>query len=168
MAPCGNIRGILCGWTRGLWSSHSRCLVSTQNMLGLPKRGKGIILGTNGVAMARHGLILSQDEATSLGNVFKHLPGLRDIVLRSKIAAESPKSQNTVFDRIFLYRSEGLPERDISSLCVMGWGLEVAGNSSAVPPPPQRSVSGRKKNVDLANILGMALQSCGRPIMEYL
>ena len=28
-------------------------------------------------------------------------------------------------------RSEGLPERDISSPGVMGWGLEVAGNSSA-------------------------------------
>ncbi len=27
--------------------------------------------------------------------------------------------------------SEGLPERDISSLCVMGGGLEAAGNSSA-------------------------------------
>ena len=27
-------------------------------------------------------------------------------------------------------RSEGLPERDISSLGVMGWGLDVAGNSS--------------------------------------
>ena len=30
------------------------------------------------------------------------------------------------------YRSEGLPERDISSLGVMGRGLEVATNSSAV------------------------------------
>ena len=48
-----------------------------------------------------------------------------------------------------LYRSEGLPERDIESLCVMGWGLEVAGNSSAAsaaaavaavaPPPPPKS-----------------------------
>ena len=32
-----------------------------------------------------------------------------------------------------VYRSEGwLPERDISSLCVMGWGLEMLENSSAV------------------------------------
>ena len=41
-------------------------------------------------------------------------------------------------------RSEGVPERDISSLCVIRGGLEAAGNSSAaavaaaavaVPPP---------------------------------
>ena len=35
---------------------------------------------------------------------------------------------------IFIFcndRSEGLSERDISSLGVMGWGLEVAENSSA-------------------------------------
>ena len=30
------------------------------------------------------------------------------------------------------YRSEGLPERDISSLGVMGWGLASVENSSAV------------------------------------
>ena len=29
------------------------------------------------------------------------------------------------------YRSEGLPERDISSLGAMGWGLASAENSSA-------------------------------------
>ena len=36
------------------------------------------------------------------------------------------------FSRIFPYRSEGLPERDIESLGVMGWGLAAAENSSAV------------------------------------
>ena len=40
-----------------------------------------IDLGTNGVAMAPHGLILSQDEDTSLGKVFKFLLGLQDTML---------------------------------------------------------------------------------------
>ena len=31
-----------------------------------------------------------------------------------------------------LYQSEGVPERDIESLGVMGWGLAAAENSSAV------------------------------------
>ena len=34
-----------------------------------------IFLGANGAAMAHHGLILSQGGATSLGNVFRYLPG---------------------------------------------------------------------------------------------
>ena len=33
-----------------------------------------------------------------------------------------------------LRRSEGLPELDVSSLGMMEWGLELAGNSSAVTP----------------------------------
>ena len=33
------------------------------------------ILGMNGVAMARHGLILWENEATSLNIIFKYLPG---------------------------------------------------------------------------------------------
>ena len=55
----------------------------------------------NGVAMARHGLILSQDEATSSRKVFKYLPGLRDTILRPKMAAKVQKSTNTVNYRIF-------------------------------------------------------------------
>ena len=33
--------------------------------------------------------------------------------------------------KAYIYRSEGLPERDIESLGVMGWGLAAAENSSA-------------------------------------
>ncbi len=44
-----------------------------------------INLGTNGVAMARHGNIFSQDGATSLRNLYKYLPGLQDINLRSRL-----------------------------------------------------------------------------------
>ena len=45
------------------------------------------------------------------------------------MAAKVQKSQ-TLYFTVFFNRSEGLPERDISSLGVMGWGLDAAGNSS--------------------------------------
>ena len=51
----------------------------------------------NGVAMARHGLISNDNEATGSGKVFKYLPGLQDIIFISKIAAKVPKSGNAVF-----------------------------------------------------------------------
>ena len=50
-----------------------------------------MVWGLKRVAMARHGLILSQDGATSLRKVFKYLPGLRDTIKKSKMAE---KSQN--------------------------------------------------------------------------
>ena len=53
-----------------------------------------IILGTFGVAMARHGLILSQDGATSLRNVFKYLLGLWDAISRPKNTKKTQKKSN--------------------------------------------------------------------------
>ena len=50
----------------------------------------------NGVAMARHGLILSEDGATSLRKVLKYLPDLWDVVLNSKMTAKVQKSKNPV------------------------------------------------------------------------
>ena len=44
----------------------------------------GMISGMNGVAMAPHGLILSQDEATASRNLSKHLPALWDTIFGSK------------------------------------------------------------------------------------
>ena len=41
---------------------------------------KFMILGVNGVAVARHGPILKDNEATGSGKVFKYLPGLRDTI----------------------------------------------------------------------------------------
>ena len=41
----------------------------------LPKTD--ILWGTNGVAVARHGLILWENEAASLGIIFKYLPDLK-------------------------------------------------------------------------------------------
>ena len=58
--------------------------------------------------MAPHGLILSQDEATSLRNLSKYLPGLRDIILRLKMAAEVQKYQNTINYIIFTYGVGGM------------------------------------------------------------
>ena len=49
------------------------------------------------VAMARHGLILSHNGATSLRKVFRYLPGLRDAIQNSKMVAKVRKSQNAVF-----------------------------------------------------------------------
>ena len=95
------------------------------------------------VAMARHGPILKDNEATGSGKVFKYLRGFRDIIKKSKMAAKVQKSKNTAFYRIFIYgelpiyrpgghyvknprhyasRSEGLPKRDIPSLGMMGGG----------------------------------------------
>ena len=39
-----------------------------------------VISGMNGVAMARHGLILWENEATGSRKVFKYFPGLRDAI----------------------------------------------------------------------------------------
>ena len=63
---------------------------------------KRIILDTFGVAMARNGLILWENEATGSRKVFKYLPGLRDTIKKSKMPAEVQQSQNTVFYRIFI------------------------------------------------------------------
>ena len=66
-----------------------------------------VVSGTNVVAMARHGPISKDNEATGSGKVFRYLPGLRDTIKKSKIAAKVPKCKNTVFYRrlsyIFLY-----------------------------------------------------------------
>ena len=64
---------------------------------------KSITLGMNGAAVPRPGLILSQDGATHSRKVSRYLPGLRDAIKNSKIAAKVQKYKNTVFYRVFLY-----------------------------------------------------------------
>ena len=44
--------------------------------------------------MDRHGLILGENDATGSRKVFKYLPGLRDTMKNSKIAAKVLKSKN--------------------------------------------------------------------------
>ena len=53
--------------------------------------------------VARDGLILWENEATGSRKVFKYLPGLRDTIKKTKIAAKVKKCKNTAFYRIFLY-----------------------------------------------------------------
>ena len=44
----------------------------------------------NGAAMARHGLILRETEATGSRKVFKCLPGFRDTILTPKFTQKNP------------------------------------------------------------------------------
>jgi uncharacterized membrane protein SirB2 len=58
-------------------------------------RKREVFSDMNGVAMARHGLILWENEATGSRKVFKYLRGLRDAIFLLKIVGimqKSPKS----------------------------------------------------------------------------
>ena len=72
-------------------------------MLRYTNAYKFTILGMKWVAMARHGPILKDNEATGSGKVFRYLPGFRDIIKKSKMAAKVQKSKNTSLYRIFIY-----------------------------------------------------------------
>jgi len=47
-------------------------------------REKVMILGVNGVGVARYGLILWENDATGSRKVFKYLPGLREAITKPK------------------------------------------------------------------------------------
>ena len=64
---------------------------------------KLIVLGMNEVAVARHGLILRENEATGARKVFRYLRGLRDTIKKSKKVVRIQKSKNPVFYRIYIY-----------------------------------------------------------------
>ena len=53
--------------------------------------------------MARHGLILSHNEATGSRKVSRYLPDLRDAIKISNMTAKIKKSKNIVFYVIFIY-----------------------------------------------------------------
>ena len=86
--------------------------INKSSMLRYTNAYKFTIRGMKWVAMARHGPILKDNEATGSGKVFKYLPGLRDTTKKSKMAAKAQKSKNTVFYRIFLYRLFGVSRWD--------------------------------------------------------
>ena len=65
--------------TTHLWCPNTS-MVSTQQMCSVDKRRKSLILGTNGVAVPRHGLILNHNEATGSRKVSRYLPGLREAI----------------------------------------------------------------------------------------
>ena len=66
---------------------------------------KHIFVDTFGVAVARHGLILWQNEATGSRKVFRYLRGLREAVQNSKMAAKVQQCRNAVFYRILYINS---------------------------------------------------------------
>jgi len=62
-----------------------------------------VILGVNGVAMDRHGLILWENEATGSGKVSRYLLDLRDAIFLSKMLPETKKSHEflLIFNLIY-------------------------------------------------------------------
>ena len=58
-------------------------------------------MGVNGVVVDRHGLILRENDATGVRKVFKYLPGLRDLVKKSKMGSEVQKSDFPIYFRMF-------------------------------------------------------------------
>ena len=64
-------------------------------MSAVEKAQKHIMLDANGTAVARHGLILSQNGATGSRKVSRYLPGLRDVLKTSKIAANVHNLEKT-------------------------------------------------------------------------
>ena len=66
-------------------------------------------MGANGVDMDRHGLILWENGAGRLRKVLEYLPGLRDAIKKSKIAAKVKKYKKTknyriIYIYIYIYR----------------------------------------------------------------
>ena len=62
-----------------------------------------MILGLNGVVVARHGLILWENDATGVRKVFRYLPGLRDHRKKMKIHFPPGEIMKIKFSRIFPY-----------------------------------------------------------------
>ena len=70
--------------------------IDKSRRLSTPKIYNYIISGMNRVPMARHGLILRENEATGSRKVFKYLPGLRDTIKLKKYC-QSPKNPKTPY-----------------------------------------------------------------------
>ena len=84
----------------------------------------GIILGLFGVAMDRHGLILRENEATGSRKVSKYLPGLRDAIEKSKLAA---KVKNTVNFNV-IYVEWGIQKSRKFRICLANGGYKLPIN----------------------------------------
>ena len=67
------------------------------------KHADSILLGMNGVAVARNGLILWENDATGSRKVFRWLPGLWEVIKKSKIGKKTGNGEMTVNYRIFEY-----------------------------------------------------------------
>ena len=64
---------------------------------------KSVFWGMNGVAVARHGAVLKDNEAMGSGKVFKYLRGFRDIITKIKNGRQSPTKTKTPRFTVFLY-----------------------------------------------------------------
>ena len=64
---------------------------------------KVVIFGMNGVAVARNGLILWENDATGSRKVFRWLRGLWEAIKKSKIGKKSGNGEMTVNYSIFEY-----------------------------------------------------------------
>ncbi len=69
--------------------------IDKSRRLSTPKIYNYIISGMNRVPMARHGLILRENEATGSRKVFKYLLGLQDTILSPKLLDKVPTSQKS-------------------------------------------------------------------------
>ena len=86
-----------------------------------PQNYEFTISGMNEVAVARHGPILKDNEATGSGKVFKYLRGFRDTIKKSKMPAEVPKSKNTVFYHIFILSDPSLLSAYAGDIILHWW-----------------------------------------------
>ena len=69
---------------------------------------KVVIFGMNGVAVARNGLILWENDATGSRKVFKYLPDLWEAIKNQKLLQKSKNTKNAVNYRIFVLLNPSL------------------------------------------------------------
>ena len=82
---------LLCPYNKFL-----RCERVTMEMCRVCNLKKCIVLGLNGVAVARHGPILGQSGATGSRKVSRYLPDLRDTIFDQKTRKLIKHLENTV------------------------------------------------------------------------
>ena len=96
-----------------LVSQDSICVVSQDSTCqGCQEHRKLVVSGTNVVAMARHGPILKDNEATGSGKVFRYLPGLRDTIKNRKWPAKS-QNPKTLYFTVFSYKASCFMHRGV-------------------------------------------------------
>ena len=74
-----------------------------------------VCLGMNGVAVARYGLILWENEAMGSRKVLKYLPGHRDTKNKSKNIAKV-QNPNIQYVTVFLYKAARFMHREVNNI----------------------------------------------------
>ena len=80
----------------GMYKMKMDFLRKNKNPCGHVQDENGLLV-MNWVPVARHGLILWENEATGSRKVSKYLPGIWDAIFLIKMSAEIPKSENPRF-----------------------------------------------------------------------